>query len=201
MSESLDTLLGRTTNPFIPLRVGDMTVGWFAPHAKGDNSHHEGKWFISAGDKAFSLGYHPLLRQSYRFELDVTNDFSLLYRYQSDFVFYLPVGSVDFSGENILFTERSTQNILASFSNLVAVLKMEIQSGFNNSSADEAVETYAKLVTSVYPYLHELSWRGESVEVLEPLLSEAVIRHRRIPPEILREEELEYHARNMSYSK
>lgn len=195
MPEPLDTLLGRAVSPFTPLTVGSIPVGWFAPHAAEGNNSHESKWFISVGDTAFRLEYYDLLIPSYRFELEVPNDFSLLYRYQSDFVFHMPVGSVDFSDENIDFTERTTQNILASFSNLVAALKIEIQSGFNNDNVDDAVETYAKLVTSVYPYLHEVSWRGESVEVLEPLLSETVSRHRRIPPHILRElEELEKNA-------
>lgn len=194
MPESLDTLLGRTMNPFTPLTVGSIPVGWFAPHAEGNNSQ-ESKWFISVGDKAFHVAYNDLLRPSYRFELEVPIDFELLYLYESDFIFHMPVASVDFSDGNIDFTERTTQNILTSFSNLVAALKIEIQSGFNNDNVDDAVETYAKLVTSVYPYLHEVSWRGESVVFLEPLLSETVSRHRRIPSRILRElEELEKNA-------
>lgn len=187
MTESLDALLSRTVNPFTPLSVGDFTVGWVGPRHERVSSVERGKWLLAVGEKVFHVSYFGLLQPGSSFQLDIPDDFSALYRYQSDLVFHMPVGSVDFADGHIVFTERTTQNILTSFSNFSTLLKSEIQSKLNNSKAEEAAEAYAKLLASVYPYLDELSWRGKPVEELEPLLSEAVERHRLLPRNILRE--------------
>lgn len=178
MSKSLDSLLSRTVNPFTPLCMGDLTVGWVAPHVDcvgGD----DGDWLVAVGDEVFNLSFSWFLTRCNRLGLKVPRGVQVALGYEADLLMNMPVESIDINdGVRVNYTERTTQNLLAALTNFVRVLKSDTQSKFNNEDTRQAAKTYVMLLGWGYPYMTELLWRGtRPISSLETLSYEILKAH------------------------
>lgn len=160
---SLDGMLNRTINPFTPLTVGDMVVGWVAPHTDG---HAEGysNWYVAVGDSAaYGLSYSWFITHCDRLGLKIPIEARRVTYFEADFVIKLPEGSIEvLNGQQVDFTGRTTQHLQAAYIDYVRAFKNATQSQLNNAEFDEAVTMYRNLKAYNYTYSSELLWRGQS---------------------------------------
>lgn len=172
MPEELDTMLSRTVNPFTPLTVGDMVVGWVAPHTKG-NADGYTYWYVAVGDSVFGLSYSWFMACCDRWGLKMPREMRRATYFEADFVIKLPAKSIELSNtQRVNYTERTTQYLQAAFIDYVRVFKNAIQSQLNNKDFDEAVTMYRNLKAYHYTYSSELMWRGQPAEKVlgQPIL-------------------------------
>lgn len=164
MPESLDALLSRTVNPFTPLRVGDLTVGWVAPHTEG-NADGYSNWYVAVGDTVFDLSYSWFLSRCNQLSLEFARETRRVTHFEADFIMTLPAGSIDLLDEfRMNYTERTMQHLHAAFTDYVRVFKNDVQSQLNNKDLHEAATMYRNLKAYNYPYSEALSWRGQLAE-------------------------------------
>lgn len=169
MTESLDTFLTRAENPFKPLHLGDLTVGWVAPYSEMTSEDYN-EWLVTDGNMVFRLVSSWFQVRCKEIGLEAHTRLMLVMSYEADLMMHVPVGSLDFQDNGLVvdYTERTVQHLLAALTNFVAALKNDVQSQFNNKDLGDAEKMFADLVTCYYPYTGDLTWRGQDTRSLWP---------------------------------
>lgn len=180
MQGSHNMMLTSMDNPFSPVEVGSLTLGWMRTRMALSDDKIKG-WYVAVGNIVSPVSYYSLHLKCLEAGVEFPNEASSFLNYSVDLVLLMPVGSIDLSDDgDVDYTLLTVENFLAAFSNFVTIVKSEIQSKLNNETMHDAAETYAKLVFSCYPYVNELSWRGKTVEALEPRSSEILAKLRKL---------------------
>lgn len=168
LDDALPAMLSRTVNPFTPIQVGKLVIGWIS--LRGDHPD-AGGWFVTVGDNLLPLPLPRIILRCHELDLEIPSMVRFFWRYNADIVFHMPLGSVDFTaGGMVDCTERTVENFLTLFSKFLPALQSDVQSRFNNDEAPEARKTYAELLESGYPYVCDLRWRGRAVIELNALV-------------------------------
>ena len=155
-------------NPLTPLLVGDMAVGWVAPHHldwDDEDDIYTGAWFIVVGDNAYRIDFNWFERQCNNLGLETPSCYYPLRDCQADIFFNMPVGAVDISDDSVDYTELTTENLRAAISNIESVWMSDIQSRLNNAEIHEAYKIYGELLLRGYPHTASLNWRGTPMRV------------------------------------
>lgn len=162
MLRSLDSLLARGQNPFTPVQMGGLLLGWTGSPFLEQEGDSFACGHVVIGDEVVLFHYRWLVANSRREGLNVPPPVVTLTHFEADYIFNLPAGSVDVAGDGeLVANERTLRTLLAMVSNFVTIFRNEVQSQLNSYELEEAIEAYDTLKKCRFPYWQSMNWRGQ----------------------------------------
>lgn len=173
MTDGMSSLEEDLNDAYIPLRVGDITLGWFQPYeVLPDNMPviYDCDISVVMGEEIFELdenSFYPLLR-SHAQNPEELDAFSYIMSRQQSIAIKVPPGSLEVSrsrtGHQICITDSSAHSLFPALINFERAFQQEIQRHFNTLSPIEAMHECIKLSVHGFQkeFLNQLTWRGRT---------------------------------------